>query len=132
MTKAHRLLFAALALGLIISGWVSAAEKEKAGEHAVIHKSEELSWSKAPEVLPEGAEVAVLEGDPSEEGLFTMRIRLPDGYRVPPHKHPGVERLTILSGTFGVGMGETFDEEAIVPYQAGDFIALHPGAPHFV
>jgi hypothetical protein len=54
---------------------------------------------------PPGAKMAVLEGDPTKEGIFTMRLLLPDGYGVAPHWHPKVERLTIISGTLNLGTG---------------------------
>jgi quercetin dioxygenase-like cupin family protein len=54
----------------------------------------------------------VLEGDPAKEGFFTMRVRLPDGYKIPPHTHPKVEHVTVISGTFNFGMGDKFDQSA--------------------
>jgi quercetin dioxygenase-like cupin family protein len=62
-----------------------------------------------PPSLPHGAEFAILEGDPSKPGPFVFRVKVPDGYRIPPHTHPKPERVTILAGTFRLGMGEKFD-----------------------
>ena len=62
-----------------------------------------------PPAQPEGAEHAVLEGDPARPGLFTMQLRFPDGYRVPPHWHTQVERITVIDGTLHVGHGDEFD-----------------------
>ena len=69
--------------------------------------------------LPAGAKVAVLEGDPSKEGFFTMRLLLPDGFKIQPHWHPKVEHVTVISGTFNVGMGEKFDQTATKAMPAG-------------
>ncbi|HXE57048.1 MAG TPA: cupin domain-containing protein [Gemmatimonadales bacterium] len=99
--------------------------------HAIVARPEQVAWRAAPPVLPPGARLAVLEGDPARPGPFTMRIRLPDGYRIPPHYHPTVEHVTVLEGTFKVGMGQAFDSTALQPLPAGTFAALAPGVRHF-
>ena len=66
----------------------------------------EIQWKSGPASLPAGAKFAVLEGDPSKEGFFTMRLWLPDGFKIPPHSHPKVEHITVISGTFNLGMGD--------------------------
>jgi quercetin dioxygenase-like cupin family protein len=60
-----------------------------------------------------------------------MRLSFPDGYRIPAHSHPAVERVTIIQGTFRVGMGDKFDEAALTPLSAGTFVAMQPGTRHF-
>src|SRR5262245_22699989 len=60
----------------------------------------EIKWTDGPPSLPKGAKIAVLEGDPGKEGPFVFRVKVPDGYRVPPHTHPKVERITVIEGTF--------------------------------
>lgn len=72
-----------------------------------------------------------MEGDPSKAGAFTMRLRMPDGYRIPPHFHPVVEHVTVLQGTFRVGMGDTFDPATLGDLPTGTFAALAPGVRHF-
>src|SRR5687767_3182917 len=74
-----------------------------------IHKPAEMTWQDGPVSIPPGAKLAVLEGHPGKEGPFVMRLKLPDGYRIPPHIHPKQERVTIISGTFNIGMGDKFD-----------------------
>ena len=71
--------------------------------------------------LPKGAVIAVLEGNPNKEGPFVFRVKIPDGYRVPPHTHPKTERVTVISGTFNIGMGDKFDEKKTRPMPAGTF-----------
>jgi quercetin dioxygenase-like cupin family protein len=92
----------------------------------------EIQWEQAPAVLPAGAQGAVLYGDPTKDGLFAMRFKLPKGYRVPPHTLSKVGTFTVISGTFRIGMGENADPSQARPMPAGSFIALAPGTPHFV
>src|SRR5262245_51001014 len=93
---------------------------------------QEIKWGPAPAMLPPGAEAAVLFGDPSKEGLFVLRLKLPAGYRVAPHTHPVDEVITVISGTFHMGMGETADQGKAQPLPAGSFFALAPGTAHYV
>jgi len=90
-----------------------------------------ITWQDGPPSLPPGAKFALLEGDPAKPGFFAMRLRLPDGYRIPPHYHPGVERVTVLSGTFHLGHGETFDPAAAEVLPAGSYSSMQPGMRHF-
>jgi len=99
--------------------------------HAIVVLPDQVSWSPGPAALPPGAQAAVLEGDPKESGPFTMRLSFPDGYRIPPHSHPAVERVTVVQGTFRVGMGDKFDPSALTALPAGTFAALQPGTRHF-
>jgi len=96
-----------------------------------IHPAAEIKWTAGPASLPAGAKVAVLEGDPSKEGFFTMRLWLPDGFRVPPHWHPKVEHVTVISGTFNLGMGDKFDQKATRAMTAGTFGFWPPEMRHF-
>jgi quercetin dioxygenase-like cupin family protein len=88
---------------------------------------QEIKWGPAPAMLRPGAEAAVLFGDPSNEGLFVLRLKFPAGYSVAPHTHPVDEVLTVISGTFSMGMGETADQRKAQPLPAGSFFALPPG-----
>jgi quercetin dioxygenase-like cupin family protein len=92
---------------------------------------DQVTWGPAPASLPAGAKAAVLEGNPSEAGPFTMRVLLPNRYRIPPHYHRSVEHVTVLKGTFKVGMGEKFDGSAMTALPTGTFAALNPGTRHF-
>ena len=92
----------------------------------------DIKWIQGPPSLPKGAMMAVLEGDPGKEGPFVFRVKLPDGYRVPPHTHPKIERVTVISGTFNIGMGDTFDEKATKAMPAGAYGYWPAGMKHFV
>lgn len=105
----------------------AAAEKP----HAIIAVPSSITWGPAPAVLPPGARLAVVEGDPAKAGAFTMRLSLPGGYRIPPHFHPVDEHVTVITGTFFVGMGETFDASKATELPTGTFAALAPGVRHF-
>lgn len=110
----------------------SSAEATAKGKHAIVQRANEVQWSAGPASLPPGAEVAVLEGDPAKDGMFTMRLKVPSGYRIPPHTHPKIERVTVLVGEVGLGMGPGFDESKLERMPAGSFFVLQPGMPHFV
>jgi len=81
--------------------------------------------------FPPGAEVAVLEGDPAKEGFFTIRIKMPDGYRVPPHWHSKQERITVLAGVLNLGTGDEFDPDATKALQPGTYSSMPPRMTHF-
>src|SRR5215218_5523081 len=71
---------------------------------AALHRAA-LKWSAAPPALPKGAEAVTLYGDPSKEGLFALRVKLPTGYHIPPHTHPKPEIVTVVSGEMKLGDG---------------------------
>ena len=91
-----------------------------------------IVWQDGPPSLPKGAKIAVLEGNPNAEGPFVFRVKVPDGYRIPPHTHPKTERVTIISGTFNIGMGDTFDEKKGQAMPAGTYGHWPAGMKHFV
>src|SRR5262249_13606519 len=93
---------------------------------------DKIKWQQGPPSLPKGALIAVLEGDPAKEGPFVFRIKIPDRYRVPPHTHPKTERITVISGTFNIGMGDKFDEKSTKPMAAGTYGFWPAGMKHFV
>jgi hypothetical protein len=71
---------------------------------------EKIQWGPVPSVLPKGAEMAVLAGDPLKRGPFTARLKMPAGYKIAAHQHPTAEALTVISGAFHFGMGDKLDE----------------------
>ena len=104
-----------------------AAQEQK----AVVVTPDATKWGPGPAMLPAGAKVAVLDGDPSKPGLFTMRLSVPDGYRIPPHFHPVDEHVTVISGKFQVGMGDSFDASKLSTLPAGTFGMIPAGMHHF-
>ena len=92
---------------------------------------QDFQWGPAPAIFPPGAEMAVLQGDPSTSNEFTVRLRLPNGYKLPPHTHPTTENVTIISGTFLAGMGGQFNEAAMQRFGQGDFISIPDNHAHY-
>jgi len=113
-------LFAALTL---------AAAPAFAQEHKMVMPND-LKWQAVPS-LPKGAQIAVIEGPMNEAVPFTIRLKFPANYRIPPHHHPAVERVTVLSGTFHMGVGEKFDDKKAHALPAGGVMIMQPKTPHF-
>lgn len=89
-----------------------------------------VSWGPAPAALPTGARLAVLEGDPTRPGPYTIRLRLPAGYRFPPHTHPGAEHVTVMSGTLLVAAGERLDGASMRALPAGSYTGIPADVRH--
>jgi rhodanese-related sulfurtransferase len=124
-----------IAFAVLFSAIVTASAADpphEAMEEATLFPADEIKWVDGPPSLPKGASIAVLEGDPTKEGPFVFRVRVPDGYRIAPHTHPKTERVTVIAGTFHLGMGETFAAEAAQPMPAGAYGHWPAGMKHFV
>jgi hypothetical protein len=91
----------------------------------------EMQWTVGPDALPKGAEMVVLEGNPAKAGPFTLRLKVPADYKIPPHWHPVVEHVTVISGTFYMGMGDKFDEKVATEMPVGSFAFMQPKMHHF-
>src|SRR5207342_3861146 len=102
---------------------------QHAGQHQAVNAAD-LKWSDVPS-LPKGAQIAVIEGPMNQAVPFTVRLKFPDKYVIPAHIHPAVERVTVLSGTFHMGMGAKFDRSATQPVRIGDLMIMQPGTQHF-
>jgi quercetin dioxygenase-like cupin family protein len=100
--------------------------------HANFYPPSDIQWKDGPPSLPKGAKIAVLEGDLTKEGMFVMRILLPDGYHIPAHTHPKPERVTILQGKFKLAMGANrkLADARVLP--AGTYGFWPPGMVHAV
>ena len=93
---------------------------------------DQIKFGPAPPFVPPGAQLAVLEGDPmAPSGDFTIRFKMPDGYKIAPHTHPNRENVTVLSGTLKVGMGDQFDTTKMASFGAGSFAYLDPSMHHY-
>ena len=97
----------------------------------VLVRAEKVQWGPAPPALPPGAQIAVLEGNPLEKGPVTLRLRFPANYSLPAHWHSMAERVTVLSGAFHVGMGDTLDRHASQTLEPGGFVSLAATMHHF-
>lgn len=97
----------------------------------VLIEAGEFEYAAGPASIPDGAEYSVLYGNPGEDGLFAMRLRLPGGYHIAPHSHTQPEVVTVISGSFLVGMGEEADRDAATRLEPGSFFAFQPGHAHY-
>jgi hypothetical protein len=109
----------------------AAEKKQAAGKHVMITATD-VKWGPNPPGLPAGAEVAVLDGDPAKAGMFTMRVKVPDGYLVQPHWHPTDEHLTVLSGNLMMATGSKWDDAALHDMTAGSYSKMPRRVNHFV
>jgi quercetin dioxygenase-like cupin family protein len=127
---------AAVAAGIVIAVRAAddagkAPDMPMADAKLSLYAADKIEWKEGPKSLPPGAKFSVLEGDPAKDGPFTMRVRLPDGFKIPPHWHPKVEHVTVISGTFNLGMGEKFDAAATQELPPGTFAYWSAGMRHF-
>jgi anti-sigma factor ChrR (cupin superfamily) len=129
--KIMRVVVSLLAVAGSVAAQSKPAVEAAPAAHAIVVLPDGVEWLPAPASLESGARVAVLEGDPSKPGPFTMRLWMPAGYRIAPHMHPSDERVTVISGTFHVGMGGTFKAASATALPAGTYAALAPGVAHF-
>lgn len=113
-------------LVLILAAASSSHSKLSPAGPVVLHP-EDLKWAERDS----GVEVAVLHGDPAEEGSFTLRLRYPAGYRKGPHFHPGEAYVTVLEGSYHRAYGNTFDESKGIPLTPGTFSVNPAGVAHY-
>ena len=109
--KAHALILALSA---------AFAAPSFAADHTPVNP-ETLAWGPAPPMLPKGAQITVLSGDPFKDGLYVLRLKLPANYKLPAHNHPTSEYVTVVSGAFHIGMGDKLDQKKGVALHAGGF-----------
>lgn len=105
----------------LVSASVAAAQAAAAGT---------LHWL-VPPVLPPGALLAVVEGDPTGPGRSTLELSMPDGYRIPPHFHPGYEHVEVREGTLLAGMGDRIDPKHTRALATGDSATAPAGMHHW-
>lgn len=122
-----------LIIALLILGSAPAAPAQSTAlpEGALQLPPEAQVWKDAPN-LPPGTRVALLEGDPKQAGMFTLRLRMPAGVRLQPHWHPRDERVTILSGLVKVGFGDRWVEEGMTTFGSGSFYLNPANSHHYV
>ena len=103
---------------------------KSAAKHIAMNGGD-VQWGDAPPSLPAGAKIAVLQGDPGKAGEYTVRVKVGDGYRIPPHWHPTRESVTVISGTFNIGAGDKFDESSAKALTAGGFSSMPARMHHY-
>ncbi len=108
---------------------VAGASADAVPQHALV-LPQAIKWLNFPLGGP-GAKAAVVSGDLDKPGPFVLRIKSPAGAKVPPHWHPGDEHLTIISGTFAVGMGDVYDPKKLTVLPQGSYALLPREMHHF-
>jgi len=91
---------------------------------------EDVDWQPFP-AFPPSARLAVVVGKPSEPAPYVVRVKVPSGVKLMPHRHREDRVYTVISGVFYIGLGETFDEEKLAAYPPGAVVVLPSGTPHF-
>ena len=93
---------------------------------------DQVQYGQQPPLVAPGATLAVIEGNPmASSGDFTVRLKMPDGYKIAPHWHPKRENVTVISGNFKVGMGDKFDGSKMMTFPVGSFAFLDPDMHHY-
>lgn len=130
------LLVASAAIGLLVTTRQASAQSSKddvrphqAGEaefHAIL--PEQIEW-RAFSAFPPSARLAILVGEPSQPGPYTIRVKVPGGVKLMPHQHPEDRVYTVISGVFYIGVGDRFDADKLQAYPPGSVVVL-PGRTH--
>jgi quercetin dioxygenase-like cupin family protein len=123
-------LITVLGIGLLLTRLAGHASAETAPASEGFYAPESIEWKPGPSSLPTGAKMAVLEGDPTKEGPFVMRLQAPAGYHIAPHTHPKTERVTVISGTMLLAMGDNLDRSAAKTLNAGTYGFWPAGMKH--
>jgi len=115
------------ALAVFAATSYSQEKKEGDSAHKIVRYGD-LKWTG----IIKGCDLAPVSGDPNAEGApFVLRLRCVDGAKIPAHWHPTDENVTVLKGTFLVGMGETFDESKLKTMNVGNFVTMPKEMRHF-
>ena len=123
-------LIAAVTAGLLAGAAAAQDHSAHPAHHSFVPPGQ-VKWGAGPASLPPGAQASVLYGDPAKEGPFSLRLKLPAGYRIAPHTHPKPEMVTVISGMFNVGMGANANRAAARALGAGGFVGMDPGMQHY-
>ena len=101
-----------------------------AQDHHATVQADGLKWS-TPAVYAPGAQIAVVKGDPSKEGMYVVRLKVPAGFKIAAHTHPNDENVTVLSGSFNIGTGDKLDESKGMLVKAGGYSYVAKGMAHY-
>ena len=118
-------------LGLVLGVLAASGGAQEAKSSHVALGPADLKWGEPPPVLRKGAMFVVVSGDPGQPGPFVVRLKMPAGYKIAPHWHPTDEHVTVISGTFAVGMGEKADPVAMKALPAGSYALMPAEMRHY-
>jgi len=91
---------------------------------------EDIDWKAFP-AFPPSMRLAVLVGDPTQSAPYVVRVKVPSGAKLMPHRHPEDRIYTVMSGIFYIGLGDSFDGDRMKAYPPGSVIVLPGDTPHF-
>jgi hypothetical protein len=130
MNKYFLMALAAMVVIALGHRQMTLAKAAPADRH--VFAADDIPYGPPPPFVAPGAQLSVLEGNPmGNSGDYTIRLKMPAGYKIAPHWHPKRENVTVISGTFKVGMGDKFDEAATQSFPAGSFAFLDPDMHHY-
>ncbi|QUS38537.1 DUF4437 domain-containing protein [Tardiphaga alba] len=101
-----------------------------ASDHHTTVQADALTWI-APAAYAKGSQFTVVKGDPTKEGMYVVRLKVPAGFRIPAHTHPNDENVTVLSGVFQIGTGDKLDEKKVETVKAGGYSYVAKGMTHY-
>ena len=116
---------------LIVAAMLIAHVSAVAADTPLIRSAKDVKWGAPPPVFPPGAKFAVIAGDPAATGLVTVRFEMPAGYTIPPHFHPTDEHITVLKGSFSIGMGDVLDKTHAQTLLPGGYGVAIAGMHHY-
>ena len=118
-------------LFIVCLGFAQISKEQKDSGHVML-TPDQVSWQMGPPEFPAGAQVAVLDGNPSQAGVaYAIGLKLPDGYKIPPHWHPVDASVAVMRSVFGMGVGEKADLAQGRELPAGSYMRVSKGVPHF-
>ena len=110
-----------LGLSMLLAGSAASAQVN----------ADQVEWGPPPAGLPDGALFAVLAGNPEQPGLFTIRLRLPPGYKILPHRHTADEIITVIAGKWSIGTGRSYSERKMTELGRGGFMVGPANTDHY-
>jgi quercetin dioxygenase-like cupin family protein len=122
-------LFSSLIAALLCAPFVTAAVTQTPAH--VMENLGTAKWGAAPPMLPAGAQIAVLAGDPTKAGPYTVRLKFPAKYDIPAHSHPTDENVVVVSGALFTGTGTKLDKKAGPRLGVGGFALMPANVNHF-
>ena len=120
-----RLMIAAAVVSCLVPAALVAQSKH------VMESVTAAKWGPAPPMLPAGAQIAVLSGDPTKSGPYTVRLKFPANYDIAAHSHPTDENVVVVSGEFYAAMGTKLDRTAGQRLGIGGYALMPAGMNHF-
>jgi quercetin dioxygenase-like cupin family protein len=129
--KKYWMIVSLVSVLMVLPCFAQTPKEQKDPGHVMLTPTQ-VQWQVGPASLPPGAQIAVLDGDPSQAGTFyTIGLKMPDGYRVPPHWHPMDASVTVVQGSFIMGMGEKVEPAQAQELTAGSYMRVSKGVRHY-